>query len=56
MTIGFGHGISVSPLQIATAVSAVVNGGILHPATLLKHAPGESTPGRRVLSPETSIE
>ena len=56
MTIGFGHGISVSPLQIATAVSAVVNGGILHPATLLKHAPGESVPGRRVLSPETSIE
>ena len=38
MTIGFGHGISVSPLQLATAVSAVVNGGMLHRATLLKRA------------------
>ena len=40
MTIGFGHGISVSPLQVATAVSAVVNGGMLHRPTLLKRAPG----------------
>ena len=56
MTIGFGHGISVSPLQIATAVSAVVNGGVLHRATLLKHTPGEAVSGRRVLSPSTSIE
>ena len=56
MTIGFGHGISVSPLQIATAVSAVVNGGILHRATLLKLPPGEPVSGQRVLSPETSIE
>ncbi len=56
MTIGFGHGISVSPLQIATAVSAVVNGGILHRATLLKLPPGEPVSGQRVLSPDTSIE
>jgi cell division protein FtsI (penicillin-binding protein 3) len=56
MTIGFGHGISVSPLQIATAVSAVVNGGILHRATLLKLPPGEPVAGSRVLSPATSIE
>ncbi len=56
MTIGFGHGISVSPLQIATAVSAVVNGGVLHRATLLKLQPGEPASGQQVLSPETSIE
>lgn len=56
MTIGFGHGISISPLQIATAVSAVVNGGILHPATLLKVPQGQSVAGQRVISPETSIE
>ena len=36
MTIAFGHGISVSPLQLATGVSAVVNGGILHPRDALK--------------------
>ncbi len=56
MTIGFGHGISVSPLQIASAVSAVVNGGVLHRATLLKLPPGEPVTGQRVLSPETSVE
>ncbi len=56
MTIGFGHGISVSPLQIASAVSAVVNGGVLHPATLLKLPGDRPPPGQRVLSEETSME
>ena len=56
MTIGFGHGMSVSPLQVATAVSAVVDGGVLHPATLLKRADGDPVPGKRVLAPETSVE
>jgi cell division protein FtsI (penicillin-binding protein 3) len=55
MTIGFGHGISVSPLQLATGVAAVADGGILHPATLLKQEDGDA-PGTRVLSEETSIE
>jgi cell division protein FtsI (penicillin-binding protein 3) len=54
MTIGFGHGISETPLQIATAGSALVNGGILRPATLLELPPGEAPQGRRVISPETS--
>ena len=40
MTIGFGHGLAVSPLQLATAVGAVVNGGVFHPATLRLRAPG----------------
>ena len=40
MTVAFGHGISVSPLQMGTAVSAVVNGGVLHRATLIKHIQG----------------
>jgi cell division protein FtsI (penicillin-binding protein 3) len=56
MTIGFGHGISISPLQIATAVSAVVNGGTLHRATILKPASNESPAGHQVLSEATSIE
>jgi cell division protein FtsI (penicillin-binding protein 3) len=56
MTIGFGHGMSVSPLQLATAVSAVANGGVLHPATLLKRPEGAPVPGNRILSPETSVE
>jgi cell division protein FtsI (penicillin-binding protein 3) len=54
MTIGFGHGISETPLQIASAGAALVNGGILRPATLLKLPPGGAPQGRRVISLETS--
>jgi cell division protein FtsI (penicillin-binding protein 3) len=54
MTVAFGHGISVSPLQMATAVSAVVNGGVLHRATLIKHPAGYAPLGQQVLSAQTS--
>jgi cell division protein FtsI (penicillin-binding protein 3) len=54
MTVAYGHGISVSPLQVATAVSAVVNGGVLHRATLLKHPAGYAPVGQQVLSTKTS--
>jgi cell division protein FtsI (penicillin-binding protein 3) len=54
MTIGFGHGISETPLQVATAGAALVNGGVRRPATLLKLPPGEAPQGRQVISPETS--
>jgi cell division protein FtsI (penicillin-binding protein 3) len=56
MTIAFGHGISVSPLQMATAVSAVVNGGVLHRATLIKQSSGDAPSGQQVLSAKTSAE
>ncbi|HTV46757.1 MAG TPA: penicillin-binding protein 2 [Stellaceae bacterium] len=56
MTIGFGHGISETLLQLANAASALVNGGILRQATLLKLPPGAAPQGRRVISPETSLE
>lgn len=54
MTIGFGHGLSVSLVHLATSYAAVVNGGILRPATLLKVDPGQAPVGTRVFSPETS--
>ena len=44
MTIAFGHGLSVSPLQLVSGVSALVNGGVLYPATLLRR-PGDAPPG-----------
>jgi cell division protein FtsI (penicillin-binding protein 3) len=50
----FGHAISVTPLQVAAGVGAVVNGGIYVPLTIRKRAPGDGIPGRRVISPETS--
>jgi cell division protein FtsI (penicillin-binding protein 3) len=36
MTVAFGHGVAVSPLQYASAFSALINGGVLVPPTLLK--------------------
>jgi cell division protein FtsI (penicillin-binding protein 3) len=57
MTVGYGHGIAVTPLHLATGYATLFNGGIYRPATLLKvdknHAPG---PGHRVFSEETSYK
>jgi cell division protein FtsI (penicillin-binding protein 3) len=54
MTIAYGHGIAVTPLHLITAVSAIVNGGVLRRPTLLKLPPGASPPGEQVMSPKTS--
>lgn len=51
-TVAYGYGISVTPLHLISAFSAVVNGGIYHTPTLLK----KDTPqeGRKVMSLNTS--
>lgn len=54
MTVGYGHGIAVTPLHLATAYAAIVNGGIYRPSTLLKLDPDEAPKGRRVFSAATS--
>jgi cell division protein FtsI (penicillin-binding protein 3) len=54
MTIAFGHGISVTPLSFASAAAALVNGGVLRPATLVKLPPGYAPPGQQVISAKTS--
>lgn len=54
MTISFGHGLSVSPLQLMSGISAITNGGILRRPTLLAQAPGTARPGKRVISERTS--
>jgi cell division protein FtsI (penicillin-binding protein 3) len=54
MTIAFGHGVSVTPLSFASAAAALVNGGILRQATLLKLPPGDVPQGQQVISPKTS--
>ncbi|TCD06895.1 penicillin-binding protein 2 [Erythrobacteraceae bacterium CFH 75059] len=54
MTIGFGHGVAVTPLHLASAYAAMVNGGIWRPATMHKLAPGEVPQGRRVFKESTS--
>ncbi len=53
ITIGFGHGIAVSPTQTAAAMAAMVNGGLFRQPTLLKRQ-GEPDPGRRVIAESTS--
>lgn len=54
MTVGYGHGIAVTPLHLASAYAAMVNGGIWRPATLHKLGPGEAPKGRRVFKASTS--
>ena len=57
MTISFGHGIAVSPLQMASAVAAILNDGVYLPPTLVKRRAGSPKPsGRRVVSQKTSME
>ncbi len=55
MTVGFGHGIAVTPLNLAISYAALVNGGTYHPATLIKRGPDNPVPtGHRVISEATS--
>jgi len=54
MTSGFGHGIAVTPLHLASAYAALVNGGIWRPATLMRVEPGHAAQGRRVIAQATS--
>jgi cell division protein FtsI (penicillin-binding protein 3) len=57
MTVGYGHGIAVTPLHLASGYAALFNGGIYRPATLLKigrnHAAAR---GHRVFTEDTSYK
>jgi len=54
MTVSYGHGIAVTPLHLAAAYAALVNGGIWRPATLRKLHANEVPEGHRVFSAATS--
>lgn len=54
MVIGYGHSLAVTPLHLANAYAAMVNGGIWRPATLHKLGPGEAPRGKRVFKASTS--
>ncbi|MGE5562534.1 MAG: peptidoglycan D,D-transpeptidase FtsI family protein [Bacillota bacterium] len=55
MTIGFGQGIAVAPLQLAMGYATLFDGGIYHPPTILKVGPDHPLPpGRRVFTADTS--
>ncbi|NVJ71575.1 MAG: penicillin-binding protein 2 [Alphaproteobacteria bacterium] len=53
MTISYGHGIAVSPIQLVNGIAAMVNGGRLIPATLT-HNDDNWQQGRQVISQGTS--
>ena len=55
VTIAFGHGIAVAPLQAVMGIDALVNGGYLIPPTFLKRTEEEAMAlAKRVIKPETS--
>ena len=56
MTIAFGHGITVSPMQLVTAAAASVDGGILRAPTILAREPGTRVAGERVMSAQASAQ
>ena len=55
ITIAFGHGLSVAPLQALMGVGALMNGGFLVPPTFLRRTEEDARAlGKRVIKPETS--
>ena len=57
VTIAFGHGLSVAPLQAVMGIAATLNGGFLIPPTFLKRSESEAQIlAKQVLKPETSRE
>jgi len=55
ITIAFGHGLSVAPLQAVMGINAVVNGGYLIPPTFLKRTEQEARGlAKKVIKSETS--
>ena len=52
LTVGFGHGIAVSPLHVVRGTAVLANGGMmLRPTILEREGPPEA---RRVMQPSTS--
>ncbi|HSL79027.1 MAG TPA: penicillin-binding protein 2 [Pseudolabrys sp.] len=55
VTIAFGHGLSVAPLQAVMGISALVNGGKMIPPTFLQRDQAEADRlAKRVIKPETA--
>lgn len=51
MTVSYGHGMAVTPVHVAAALAAAVNGGIYHAPTLLKQ---DNPEGVRIIKDSTS--
>jgi cell division protein FtsI (penicillin-binding protein 3) len=57
VTISYGHGLSVTPLQTLMATAALMNGGQMIPPTFLKRSKEEAMGlAKTVIRPETSAQ
>ena len=54
VTISYGYGISMTPLHLCQGISALVNGGFLTEATLIKKRGRRGNVNKRVISDKTS--
>ncbi|MDH4982514.1 penicillin-binding protein 2 [Hyphomicrobium sp. D-2] len=58
VTVSYGHGIAMAPLQFAGAVATLINGGRKVVPTLVKRNPGaddaQTAPQQQLISPATS--
>ncbi len=54
MTIAYGHGISITPLHLTSAVASLINGGIYRTPKFIKSGTQNENAGHRVVSQQTS--
>ena len=55
VTIAFGHGLSIAPLQAVAGINALINGGLLIPPTFMKRSREDAVKlAKQVVKPETS--
>ncbi len=54
MTVGFGHGIAVSPLHVVRGTAALANGGIVLRPTIVASETGRRAEGTQVMRSQTS--
>jgi cell division protein FtsI (penicillin-binding protein 3) len=54
ITASYGYGISISPLQLVTAIAGIVNKGMMNKPTLLKKENPQRNQGIQIVSKETS--
>ena len=53
-TAGYGYGVALTPVHVAAAVSAIVNGGVYNPPSLISRRSSDEIIGKRIISQKTS--
>lgn len=53
-TAGYGYGVALTPVHVAAAAAALVNGGIYNAPSLVSKRAGDEIIGKRVISKKTS--